>query len=107
MMPDRFISEAIEPVADSFVPSGRAGEPAMPMRFIWRGDEYEIVQVLDQWKESSAKYGESEVYLRKHWYEVRTSSGACMKIYFERQARSAGARKQRWWLYTVAMLAKE
>ena len=100
-MPDTFVSEPIEPVADSFKASGRAGEPALPMRFLWRGDEYEIAEVLDVWKESSAKHGESEKYLRKHWYRVRTTCGHKMKIYFERQARSAASAKQRWWLYTI------
>lgn len=102
-MPDQFISEAIEPIANSFQASRNAGEPALPMRFHWRGDEYEIIDVLKEWKESSEKYGEGEKYLRKHWYHIRTSSGVSMKIYFERQARSVASRKQRWWLYTMSI----
>ncbi len=100
-MPETFISEAIEPVAGSFQPARHAGEPALPMQFCWRDQTFDIAEVLDVWKESSAKYGETERYLRKHWYEIRTVCGRIMKIYFERQARSSASRKQRWWLYTI------
>lgn len=100
-MAETFVSEAIDPIADSFVPSRVAGEPALPMRFRWRDQAYEIIEVLDNWKESSERYGEGEKYLRKHWYQIRTASGESMKIYFERQARSTASRKQRWWLYTM------
>lgn len=100
-MAEIFVSEAIEPVAGSFQPSRNAGEPALPMQFCWRGNDYTIDEVLDEWKESSERNGEGEKYLRKHWYHVRTTCSLNMKIYFERQARSAAARKQRWWLYTL------
>ena len=102
-MSEQFISEAIEPVADSFDRSGAAaGEPAMPLRFMWRGREYAVAEVLDRWKESGREKGGSEIYLRKHWYHVRTTDGCEMKLYFERQPRSKAQRTQRWWLYTMS-----
>jgi hypothetical protein len=78
------------------------GAPGLPERFVWRGQEYRIEKVVEKWKESSpCRSGGGERYLRKHWYRVRTTDGSQMKIYFERQARSARQAKQRWWLYTV------
>jgi hypothetical protein len=79
------------------------GEPGLPGRFLWRGQEYVVERVLEQWKETSpCTSGSGERYVRKHWYRIRTTSGSEMRIYFERQARSARERKRRWWLYTVS-----
>ncbi len=100
-MPDTFISEPIEPEPGSFAAPTAAGEPMLPTRFTWRGERYEIADVLAKWKESGKERGGSEIYLRKHWYHIRTTDGQSMKIYFERQARSKGAARKRWWLYTV------
>jgi len=80
-----------------------AGEPGLPKRFLWRGHEYAVVNVLRKWKESGpCRHGNGEVYLRKHWFEVLTTSGQRMTVYFQRQARRGSSPKARWWVYTVA-----
>jgi uncharacterized protein DUF6504 len=100
-----FVSEPIEPVAGTSDRAGmRMGEPGLPGRFVWRGVEYKVAEVLEKWKETGPMKGGgagSEQYVRKHWFHVRTTDGSEMKLYFERQARSAQAKKQRWWLYTI------
>ena len=102
-MTEEFVSEAIEPVESTFNTARMAtGEPGLPKRFTWRNREYEIADVLEQWKDSGpCKSGADEKYLRKHWYRIRTTDGTEMKIYFERQPRSKGQAKSRWWGYTV------
>ena len=102
-MTDRFISEAIKPVAGTFDTAAMAiGEPGLPTRFIWRDREYTIAETLEKWKESGpCKSGGSEMYLRKHWFKVRCTDGTEMTIYFERQPRTKRETKKRWWLYTV------
>lgn len=81
------------------VPAG----PVIPRRFEWRGRRYEVAEVLKIWKQDGPmKGGGTEMYLRKHWFRVRTRDGLTMTIYFERQARSKSQTKTRWWLYTVA-----
>lgn len=102
-MREEFVSEAIEPVESTFNAARMAtGEPGLPRQFIWRDREYEIADVLEQWKDSGpCKSGTDEKYLRKHWYRIRTTDGIEMKIYFERQPRSKGQAKARWWVYTV------
>ncbi|NQU41698.1 hypothetical protein HQ520_00320 [bacterium] len=45
--------------------------------------------------------GSGERYVRKHWFRIRTTDGQEMKLYFERQARSAREAKKRWWLHSV------
>jgi len=98
---EQFISEPITPAAGTFDTHGIArGEPGLPTRFTWRGDEYTICEVLEIWKTSAPEAAGGEVYLRRHWWEVRTDSGHLMKLYFERQKNRKNA-KDRWFVYTV------
>jgi len=100
---DQFVSEPIHPVESTFDPSGMVrGEPGLPKRFTWRDDDYVVAEVLATWKEDGpCKSGSSEMYLRKHWYRVATEQGLEMTLYFQRQPRSKGQSKTRWWLYTI------
>ena len=100
----RFVSEPIKPVRGAIDTRGMSrGEPGLPQRFLWREKEYEVAEMLEKWKEASpCTHGSDERYVRKHWFRIRTTGGEEMRIYFERQARSARERKRRWWLHTVA-----
>jgi len=102
-MTERFVSEAIEPVASTFDTARMSvGEPGLPRQFRWRGRTVEIAAVLRTWKDTGpCRNGSPEEYVRKHWFEVRTAEGETMKIYFDRQARP-GRRGKRWWLFTVS-----
>lgn len=108
-MQDEFVSEAIKPVEGTFDTAGMVcGEPGLPGRFLWRGKEYEVAEVLEKWKESGrCKSGSMEMYLRKHWFKIRCSGGLEMTIYFERQPRAKRENKARWWLYTVKGVCNE
>lgn len=99
----QFVSEPITPIEGTMDMSGMAhGEPGLPGKFMWREREYTVGEVLERWKETGpCKHGGDEQYVRKHWYRIRTTDGIEMKVYFERQARSAKQRKVRWWLYTI------
>ena len=105
-MREKLISEHLTPVT-SDGDAGRivVGAPVLPAKFLWRGTEYTVAEVLEEWKEAGPCHrGSGERYVRKHWYRIRLLTGEEMKIYFERQARSARQRTQRWWVYTVAGL---
>jgi phosphoribosylglycinamide formyltransferase-1 len=99
---EQFISERIQPDPESFDARGTAfGEPALPLRFSWRGKTVEVEEILDTWKDTGpCSHGSGEKYVRKHWFRVRTTEGEEMRIYFDRQARSKRDLKARWWLYT-------
>ena len=103
-MSDKLISEPIRPMPGTMDARAMArGEPGLPRRFIWRGREREVAEVLETWKETGrCTSGSDEQYVRKHWYRVRTADGAEMKIYFERQARSQRERTRRWWLHSMS-----
>jgi hypothetical protein len=100
-----FISEPITPAAGEYNPITMArGEPSAPRRFTWRGMEYHVARVIKTWKGAAPeghKQG-NEVYVRKHWFELETTSGEHMTIYCDRQAQSRRKAKARWWLYSVA-----
>jgi phosphoribosylglycinamide formyltransferase-1 len=102
-MPEEFISEAIQPVAETLDTSRMAaGEPGLPRQFRWRSEIVNITRVLRTWRETGpCHHGSSDRYVRKHWFEVLTDSGLTMKIYFERQPRSAKKRMERWWLFST------
>jgi hypothetical protein len=101
-MVEQFISEAIQPVIETIDTTRMAaGEPGLPRQFRWRSQIINITQVLSTWRETGpCHHGRGEQYVRKHWFEVSTDSGMKMKIYFERQSRSAN-KKNRWWLFSA------
>ena len=103
MTAEEFIGESLQPCAG---PTGSPGMiaagPVVPGCFLWRGQRHEVAEVKRVWKESGPmKGGGPEMYLRKHWFEIRTRDDLVMTVYFERQARSKGDDKRRWWLYTI------
>jgi len=100
---NHFVSEAIEPLGGFDAAAMSRGEPGLPGGFRWRDHEHRITAVLARWKTCTRDMG--ELYLRRHWYEVRTDDGHRMTLYCERQARSTRTRKQRWWLYSVSPAA--
>ncbi len=102
-MDEKFISEPIKPLAETFQTAAMTrGEPGLPEKFLWRDTEYAVAEVLEAWKETGpCRSGGDEKYLRKHWYKIKTADDLIMTLYFERQARSKGQSKTRWWLYTI------
>jgi len=101
-MPEQFISEAIQPIAATFDSARMAtGEPGLPSEFVWRQRTFTVAKMVRTWRETGkCRNGSLERYVRKHWYEVATTSGETLKIYFERQARGKALTK-RWWLYSL------
>jgi hypothetical protein len=99
---ERFVSEAIMPVADTFDTARMAtGEPGLPRAFVWRGETLEIAAVLRSWRDTGpCRHGSPEVYVRKHWFEVTTRTGAALRLYFDRQPRG-GPGAARWWLFSI------
>ena len=101
---ERFVSEPIRPIEESIdFADTPVGEPPLPRRFIWRDTEYAVEDILERRREADRDrtHGSGEVYARKHWFRVRTTTGEIMNIYFERQPRSKAERKRRWWLYSI------
>lgn len=99
----RFVSESITPDPGSLDPAIMArGEPALPRRFTWRKQRFEVREVLETWKDyGDCRHGSGERYLRKHWFHVRTDDGTEMRIYFLRQPGTGKSAKSRWWIHSI------
>jgi len=97
-----FVSEPLKPVFVSAEARGMdVGGPIFPHAFTWRKETLTVAEVLRTWRESGpCRNGSLERYVRKHWFEVETTSNRRAKIYFERQPRGRG-RTKRWWLYSI------
>jgi hypothetical protein len=102
-MPERLISEPIRPLTETADTSRMAiGEPGLPQEFVWRGRTIGITTVLRSWRETGkCRHGSSEMYVRKHWFEVATESDGIMKLYFERQPRRGQKGAPRWWMFSI------
>lgn len=100
---EELVSQQIKPVGGTADPRAMAsGLPGLPERFIWRGEEIVVAEVLETWMETGpAREGGTARYLRKHWFRIKAASGAEMKVYFERQPRRGSPAKARWWLYST------
>ena len=101
-MPDQLVSEPIKPLTETADTSRMAiGEPGLPQKFIWRDRTISVTAVIRSWRETGkCRHGSPEMYVRKHWYEVETSSDGTMKLYFERRPRR-GQKGARWWLFSI------
>lgn len=97
---EEFVSEPLTPLAGTSDASAMSrGEPGLPAQFDWRGQRYEVAGILRMWKTCTPDRG--ELYLRRHWYTIRTTSGVEMTLYCERQTKTARRPKSRWYVYTV------
>ena len=97
--PGRFVGEPIAPDTDTFDALAMAvGTPGLPRRFRWRNADWQVAQVLSQWRTTGpCSHGGGERYVRRHWFEVLTAEGPRMRLYCDRQARS----RSRWWIYSI------
>jgi len=100
---EQFVGEPVAPVpATGDARMMARGGPGLPRQFTWRGTTYEVEAVLETHRTlGPCTSGSGEQYVRKHWYEVQTASGARMKLYFERQPRPGKSKRARWWLFTT------
>ncbi len=98
------ISEAITPEGPSADSARMArGEPGLPKAFTWRGESFGVVREVSAWKESSREGARAggELYLRRHYFKLKMTSGDLWTIYFVRQSPRSGNPKNRWFLYTI------
>lgn len=99
----KLISEGIEPLGDQFDTSAMSqGEPGLPERFSWRGESFRIVSCKSVWKRRGLDSTGSELYLRRHYYELLMEDGTTWIVYCLRQPPSSGSPKKRWFLYTIS-----
>ncbi len=96
---ERLISEPVAAVPGSHNASSMAaGEPGVPLAFVWRGTEYRVSRVLASDKTlRPCRNGSGESYVDKHLHTVETDSGEIMTLYRKR----TGSAQDAWILYTT------
>ncbi|HEX3368065.1 MAG TPA: DUF6504 family protein [Candidatus Cybelea sp.] len=92
----RFVSAPIVAAANGFVTPPSGSEPPVPRLFRWRERTLEVASVLRTWR--STKTDRGDVYLKRHWFELQTATGAKLEVYFDREARRGAPQ---WWLYAI------
>jgi Family of unknown function (DUF6504) len=92
----RFVSRPIEPAGEGFITPASGSEPPVPRAFLWDGQTLSITAVLRTWR--STKSDRGDVYLKRHWFELRTASGQRVEVYYDRDFRRGASP---WWLYTI------
>lgn len=81
--------EAVDVDPSSYDTASMArGEPGIPRRFRWRGETFEIAEILDGARETGAcHHGSGERYVRRHVSRARTTDGAIVTLSGERASR--------------------
>jgi hypothetical protein len=101
-----FVGEPIMPKPGTFDTAAMAtGGPGLPRVFTWRDRDYEVASVLQTWRTREPGVGldRDSMYVRKHWYRIKTKSGEVMTIYFDRKPLGGrGKHKERWFLFAVS-----
>jgi hypothetical protein len=100
---NRFVGEPIKPVLGTFHTEMMArGMPGLPRRFTWRGQEHEVEAILEVRRTlGPCTSGSGEMYVRRHWFTIRTTGGTTLTLYCDRQARRCQSPKARWWVFSI------
>ena len=110
--PLHFYDEPITPVFDrDFLLEKKQG---CPVGFSWRGTDYRIVEMLQEWHDYTRKGRMARNMQPQHaqrasqqgswgvgrdYYIVKTASGQLFKIYFDRSTRDVDHRKGGWYIW--------
>jgi hypothetical protein len=93
-----FVGQPIAPAGDGFITPASGSEPPVPRTFRWNDRTFDVSAVLRSWR--STKTDRGDAYLKRHWFELETTSGERLEVYFDRESRRGAPR---WWLYSLTM----
>jgi hypothetical protein len=110
--PIHFIGETIEAVFNSQPYLEK--KPGCPAGFVWRGQTYQVVELLSEWHDYGRRGRMARNMQPQHaaraatrgswgvgqdYYRVLTDSSRIFDIYFDRAPKSVRKRKGEWVLY--------
>ncbi len=111
LRPIQFINEAIE--VRFYRPPALEKKPGAPSGFRWKGEEYEIAEVISEWHDyrrrgrmarNMATEHASRAEVKGSWgvgrdyYRVKTVKGRFFEIYYDRAPKDIEQRKGGWYL---------
>ena len=91
-----FVGKALVPDSPLDVAVPAQGEPSLPAAFRLGEERIAVGELLRTWR--STKDDRGDTYVKRHWFEFRSSDGRRAVVYFDRGARKGAPR---WWLYTL------
>lgn len=109
--PFDFIDEPITVIFDE--PPVLQKRPHCPSAFIWRGDTYQVVEMLETWQNFQRRGNMERNMIPSHltmaskrgsWgvgrfhFRVRVEDGRIFDLYYDRAPKSAGDRMGHWFL---------
>jgi hypothetical protein len=92
----KFVSRPLVPSGDAFVTPASGSEPPVPCAFMWGDRMLTIRTVVRTWR--SGKTDRGDTYLKRHWFELRTTCGNTIEVYYDREVKRGAAQ---WWLYVI------
>jgi hypothetical protein len=111
MKPLRFINEEVEVFFEQ--PPALEKKPGPPSGFTWRGEQFLIVEILNEWhdyerrgrmarnmqpKHASAAARRGSWGVGQDYYRVRTQDERLFDIYYDRAPKDVDRRKGAWFL---------
>ncbi|MCC7130430.1 MAG: hypothetical protein B6D39_04120 [Anaerolineae bacterium UTCFX2] len=112
MKPLHFINEPIEAVHNP--PPRFEKKPGPPAAFIWRGERFNVVEVLSEWHDyrrrgrmarnmqpahAQAAEARGSWGVGQDYFQVRTDGGRVFELYYDRAPADSDHRKGGWFLY--------
>jgi hypothetical protein len=112
LYPLRFIDEPIE--VRFTVPPTFEKRPPCPDGFTWRGEVFQVAELLGEWRDYRRR-GRMAVNMRpehaalaaergswgvgRFYFRVRTAAGAIFDLYYDRAPKDTANRKGGWFLF--------
>jgi len=111
LKPVRFVSEVVEVRFDQ--PPALEKKPGCPNGFRWRGEDFPIVELLNEWHDYQRRGRSARNMRPEHatvaagrgswgvgldYYRVRTAQGRFFDLYYDRAPKSVDQRKGAWFL---------
>jgi hypothetical protein len=111
LKPLRFIGESIQVQFDQSPMLEK--KPGCPDQFVWRGDKYRIIEILNEWHDYNRRGRMAHNMRPEHaalatrrgswgvgrdYYRVRTESSQVFDLYYDRAPKKDN-RKGTWFLY--------
>ena len=110
--PIKFISESIDVHFNQ--PPVLEKKPGPPDAFTWRGERFQIIEVMSEWhdyrrrgrmarnmqpKHAAAAERRGSWGVGQDYFRVRTADGRIFDLYYDRAPKDVDRRKGAWFLY--------
>lgn len=112
LRPSHFYGETIDPLFDT--PPALEKTPSCPDGFVWRGQSYRVVELLEEWRDyrrrgrfrqnmrpehAERASATGSLGVGRFHFRVKVEDGRVFELYYDRAPKDANDRKGKWLLY--------